>query len=60
MESKQKTGLEGNSWQHGPLSAGTGWSAISQTVRDADEAKVRDCKEDIDTLLVFVRLIILP
>ena len=42
--------------QH-PLNGGSGWSAIAQTVRDVDEAKVKDCKEDIDTLLVFVRLL---
>lgn len=28
---------------------------MARTVRDFDEEKVRDCKEDIDTLLVFVR-----
>lgn len=32
----------------------TGWSAMAQHVRDFDEEKLRDCKEDIDTLLVFV------
>lgn len=29
---------------------------MDKVVRVADEAKVKDCKEDIDTLLVFVRL----
>lgn len=33
----------------------TGWTAMARSVRDFDEEKVRDCKEDIDTLLVFVR-----
>lgn len=33
----------------------TGWGAMAKTVRDIDEDKIRDCKEDIDTLLVFVR-----
>ena len=28
---------------------------MAKTVRDFDEEKIRDCKEDIDTLLVFVR-----
>lgn len=27
---------------------------MAKTVRDVDEEKIRDCKEDIDTLLVFV------
>ena len=34
----------------------TGWAAVAQTVHDSDEQQVQDCKEDIDTLLVFVRL----
>lgn len=32
----------------------SGWSGMARVVRDFDEEKVRDCKEDIDTLLVFV------
>ncbi|KAI0346472.1 hypothetical protein BDW22DRAFT_1299808, partial [Trametopsis cervina] len=32
------------------------WSAMAQHVRDFDEEKLRDCKEDIDTLLVFAGL----
>lgn len=28
---------------------------MAKTVRDVDEEKVKDSKEDIDTLLVFVR-----
>jgi hypothetical protein len=32
----------------------TGWAAMAQTVRAYDEDKVKDAKEDIDTLLVFV------
>jgi hypothetical protein len=32
----------------------TGWAAMAQTVRAYDEDKVKDSKEDIDTLLVFV------
>ena len=31
------------------------WPAMDKVVREADEAKVKGCKEDIDTLLVFVR-----
>lgn len=38
------------------VSGTTGWAVISRTVRDGDEVKVKDCKEDIDTLLVFVRV----
>lgn len=30
------------------------WHAIANTVKGVDEGKIRDCKEDIDTLLVFV------
>lgn len=32
----------------------TGWTAMAQAVRNFDEEKVKDCKEDVDTLLVFV------
>ena len=32
----------------------SGWAAMAKTIREVDEDKVRDCKEDIDTLLVFV------
>ena len=41
--------------------AGTpvGWAAMAKTLRDVDGDKIRDCKEDIDTLLVFVSLLTL-
>ena len=29
---------------------------MSKTVREYDEEKVQGCKEDMDTLLVFVRI----
>lgn len=32
-----------------------GWSKVAKIVRGVDEAKIKDCKEDIDSLLVFVR-----
>lgn len=32
----------------------TGWAAMAETVRAYDEEKVKETKEDIDTLLVFV------
>lgn len=32
----------------------TGWTAMAAKVREFDEEKVKDTKEDIDTLLVFV------
>lgn len=32
---------------------------MAKEVRDFDEDKVRDCKEDMDTLLVFVSLCII-
>lgn len=35
-----------------------GWAAIEQSVRDFDEQQVQDYKEDIDTLLTFVRLVV--
>lgn len=33
----------------------TGWAVMAEKVREVDEEKVKDAKEDIDTLLVFVR-----
>lgn len=33
----------------------SGWAAMADKVRDYDEDKVKDAKEDIDTLMVFVR-----
>ena len=33
----------------------SGWQTMAKTVRETDEEKIRDTKEDIDTLLVFVR-----
>ncbi|KAI0797401.1 hypothetical protein BC629DRAFT_1256955, partial [Irpex lacteus] len=32
------------------------WAALDKVIREFDEEKVRDCKEDIDTLLVFAGL----
>ena len=32
----------------------TGWWAAAKDVREFDVEKVQSCKEDIDTLLVFV------
>jgi sRNA-binding protein len=37
------------------LNVGTGWSAMARIVREVDDQKIQDCKEDIDTILVFVR-----
>ena len=31
------------------------WKEIERTVRTVDEEKVKDCTEDVDALLVFVR-----
>ena len=31
-----------------------GWGPLERAIRDVDEAKIKDFKEDIDTLLVFV------
>ena len=33
-----------------------GWSYTAKIVRELDEQRVQDYKEDIDTLLVFVRI----
>ena len=35
---------------------GTGWAALQRTVRDYDREKVEFCRDDINTLLVFVSL----
>ncbi len=32
----------------------TGWAAMSKDVREFDEEKVQNYKDDVDTLLVFV------
>lgn len=32
------------------------WSFFAKVLRDTDKAKVFGCKEDMDTLLVFVRI----
>ncbi|THG95545.1 hypothetical protein EW026_g6128 [Hermanssonia centrifuga] len=33
----------------------TGWTSLEKTIHDLDEAKMKDCKDDIDTLLIFTR-----
>jgi hypothetical protein len=35
----------------------TGWAAMAEKMRIYDEEKIKDVKEDIDRLLVFVRLL---
>ena len=32
-----------------------GWAALVDKYRDYDQTRIQDVKEDIDTLLVFVR-----
>lgn len=32
----------------------TGWAAMAQVMRDFDQERLEDCKDDMDTLLVFV------
>ncbi|EKM53489.1 uncharacterized protein PHACADRAFT_59286, partial [Phanerochaete carnosa HHB-10118-sp] len=32
------------------------WQSMAKTVRDVDVQKIEDCKDDIDTLLVFAGL----
>ena len=34
----------------------TGWAAMAETVREYDEDKVKDVKEDMDSLFIFVRI----
>ncbi|THG99333.1 hypothetical protein EW026_g2980 [Hermanssonia centrifuga] len=34
----------------------TGWASLAKTIRELDEAKMKDCKDDIDTLLIFAGL----
>ena len=37
---------------------GQGWSSMARIVREVDEQKVKDCKEDIDTILTFVSAVL--
>lgn len=41
----------------GNVSEKNPWKEIEGTVRKVDEDKVKDCTEDVDALLVFVRLL---
>ncbi|KAK7690500.1 hypothetical protein QCA50_005598 [Cerrena zonata] len=45
---------DGTQIQHGKIL--TGWDAVDKRIRDSDESKVEDYKEDVDTLLVFAGL----
>ncbi|KAI0087518.1 hypothetical protein BDY19DRAFT_234587 [Irpex rosettiformis] len=38
------------------LSTNSSWNEISKTIRAVDGERVKDCKEDIDTILVFAGL----
>lgn len=38
------------------IGSGTGWSAMARIVREIDEQKIQNYKDDIDTILVFVCL----
>ena len=38
----------------------TGWARLSDLLRKYDQDRIQDAKEDIDTLLVFVGLLIPP
>ncbi|KAI0795308.1 hypothetical protein BC629DRAFT_1286934, partial [Irpex lacteus] len=42
--------------RYAPLGHPGGWCAVAAKVREFDEEKVKDTKEDIDTLLVFAGL----
>ncbi|KAI0697972.1 hypothetical protein BC835DRAFT_1269539 [Cytidiella melzeri] len=41
---------------HPVLTGNQAWSAMASVVREVDEQKIKDCKEDIDTILVFAGL----
>ncbi|KAI0090117.1 hypothetical protein BDY19DRAFT_887765, partial [Irpex rosettiformis] len=41
---------------YGGQGIGQGWSSMARIVREVDEGRVRDCKEDIDTILTFAGL----
>ena len=32
----------------------TGWAAMAEDIRKYDEDKIKDCRDDIDTLMTFV------
>lgn len=38
-----------------PAMASDGWSTMAKAVKEVDKQKFKDIKEDIDTLMVFVR-----
>lgn len=40
----------------GPGNGVEGWATLAKTMTEYDEIKIRDCKEDMDTLLVFVSI----
>lgn len=58
MESSSAPGTYGGS-PFNTIGAGTGWSAMANLVRELDEQKIQSYKDDIDTILVFVRLSVL-
>jgi hypothetical protein len=39
-----------------PPNQPTGWAAMAEKMRAYDEDKIKDVKEDIDSLFIFVRL----
>ncbi|KAJ3532762.1 hypothetical protein NM688_g7377 [Phlebia brevispora] len=46
-----------DAWRNEPIfNGGDAWASLHKTVRYLDENKVKDCKEDVDTLLVFAGL----
>ena len=38
-----------------PVMASDSWNTMAKAVKDVDKQKFKDIKEDIDTLMVFVR-----
>lgn len=47
--------LSASDAEHTRFRPSEGWTSMAAQVQEYDEAKVKDTKEDIDTLLVFVR-----
>ncbi|TCD68392.1 60S ribosomal protein L20 [Steccherinum ochraceum] len=48
--------LEEDQEDHGAGGSAEGWATLSKTMTEYDEVKIKDCKEDMDTLLVFAGL----
>ena len=36
----------------------TGWAAMAEDIRNYDDDRVKECREDIDTLMTFVSAVV--